>query len=127
MTNTITRTVAEGIETLSVETIEDFAEIVLNTYAVDDDETENEDSVYFTFDEDLESEPTGWFGIQIIKIFDGEVLAIGYMGGGGIKTYSLSDDTFKKEYIASCIRSYLWRECRSEQNKVVVSVIRKVE
>ena len=127
MTNTITRTVAEGIEMLSVETIEDFAEIVLNTYAVDDDETKNEDSVYFTFDEDLESEPTGWFGIQIIKIFDGEALAIGYMGGGGIKTYSLSDDTFKKEYITSCIRSYLWRECRSEQNKVVVSVIRKVE
>ena len=127
MTNTITRTVAEGIETLSVETIEDFAEIVLNTYAVDDDETENEDSVYFTFDEDLESEPTGWFGIQIIKIFDGEVLAIGYMGGGGIKTYSLSDDTFTKGYIASCIKSYLWQECRSEQKTLVVSTIRKKE
>jgi len=127
MTNTITRTVAEGMETLSVETIEDFAEIVLNTYAVDDDKTKNEDSVYFTFDEDLESEPTGWFGIQIIKIFDGEALAIGYMGGGGIKTYSLSNDTFTKGYIASCIRSYLWQECRSEQDKVVVSVIRKVE
>lgn len=127
MTNIITRAVAEGIETMSVETIEDFAEIVLNTYTTNDDEVENEDSVYFTFDEDLESEPTGWFGIQVIKIFDGEALAIGYMGGGGIKTYSLNDDTFTKGYIASCIRSYLWQECRSEQNKVVVSVIRKVE
>ena len=127
MTNTITRTVAEGIEMLSVETIEDFAEIVLNTYAVDDDETKNEDSIYFTFDEDLESEPTGWFGIQIIKIFDGEALAIGYMGGGGIKTYSLSDDTFTKGYITSCIRHYLWQECRSEQKTLVVSTIRKKE
>lgn len=125
MTRSITIDRGIEIETQSIETIEDFAEMVLNNYNVDD--TEDKCNIYFTFDEDLESEPTGWFGIQIIKIFDGEALAIGYMGGGGIKTYSLSDDTFKKEYIASCIRSYLWRECRSEQNKVVVSVIRKVE
>lgn len=127
MSNTTTRTIAEGIETLSVETIEDFAEIVLNTYAINDDEADSKESIYFTFDEDLESDPTGWFGIKIIKIFDGEALAIGYMGGGGIKTYSLNDDNLTKGYVASCIKAYLWQECRSEQDKVVVSVIRKVE
>jgi hypothetical protein len=123
---TRSRTIDRGIEieTQNVETIEDFAEMVLNNYNVDD--TEDKCNIYFTFDEDLESEPTGWFGIKIIKIFDGEALAIGYMGGGGIKTYSLSDDTFTKGYITSCIRSYLWQECRSDQDKVVVSVVRKV-
>lgn len=126
MSNTTTRTIAEGIETLSVETIENFAEIVINTYDCNDS-NDSKGNIYFTFDEDLESEPTGWFGIQIIKIFDGEALAIGYMGGGGIKAYSLDDDNLTKGYVASCIRAYLWQECRSEQDKVVVSVVRKVE
>lgn len=125
MTRSITIDRGIEIETQSVETIEDFAEMVLNNYNVDD--TEDKCNIYFTFDEDLETEPYGWLGIKVINIFDSEALVIGYMGGGGIKAYSLNDDSLTKGYIASCIKSYLWQECRSEQKTLVVSTICKKE
>lgn len=36
----------------------------------------------FTFDTDLDVEPTGWHGIKISREFDGEAIIAGYYGGG---------------------------------------------
>lgn len=60
----------------------------------------------FTFD-DAESiasgyEPTGWFGIKLMQLFDGELpncLAIGYWGGGDLQVYNLEWDSEQAEQV----------------------------
>lgn len=60
----------------------------------------------FTFD-DSESiasgyEPTGWFGIKLMQLFDGYLpncLAIGYWGGGDLKVYNLEWDYEQADHV----------------------------
>lgn len=42
------------------------------------------ESVDFTFDSELEEEPTGWYGVKLIDLFDESkgLLAMGCYGGG---------------------------------------------
>lgn len=68
-------------------------------------------SYNFTFD-DAESiasgyEPTGWFGIKLMQLFDGlfsNCLAIGYWGGGDLKVYNLEWDEEQTENITNTDR-----------------------
>lgn len=64
----------------------------------------------FTFDnidEDPDCEPSGWYGMRLMKIFDEEdyVFAMGYYGGGSTEAYDIygmvDDIENAKEY---CIR-----------------------
>lgn len=60
----------------------------------------------FTFD-DAESiasgyEPTGWFGIKLMQLFDvylPNCLAIGYWGGGDLKVYNLEWDYEQVDHV----------------------------
>ena len=52
-------------------------------------------TINFTFDQSENDfwygEPTVWFGMKKMYVFDGTILAIGYYGGGYIKAYDLYD------------------------------------
>ena len=60
----------------------------------------------FTFD-DAESiasgfEPTGWYGIKLMHLFDGclpNCLAIGYYGGGDFRVYNLEWDNDSEDRV----------------------------
>ena len=65
------------------------------------------ESVDFTFDNVLEDyEPTGWFGVKLVDLFnepDG-CIAIGYYGGGATIARSFNPDTTMEELL----KEMLW-------------------
>lgn len=65
----------------------------------------------FTFD-DVESisggyEPTGWFGIKLMNLFDNHLpdsLAVGYWGGGDTKLFNLEWDEERADHVTKTER-----------------------
>lgn len=79
----------------------------------------------FTFDnvdEDPECDPSGWYGMQVTKIFDEEdyVFVMGYYGGGSTETYDIYgmvDDSSNiervKEFCTNRLQSFMNTWCDS--------------
>ena len=47
-------------------------------------------------------EPSGWYGIKLMRLFDGclpDCLAIGYYGGGDLEVYNLEWDCERGDYV----------------------------
>lgn len=79
----------------------------------------------FTFDDldkDNSREPSGWFGMRLMKIFDEEdyVFTMGYYGGGSTETYDIYgmvDNSYNeecvKEYCAARLQNFMNTWCDS--------------
>ena len=79
----------------------------------------------FTFDnidEDPEYDPSGWYGMKLMKIFDEDdgVFAMGYYGGGSTEAYDIygmvdnsSDKECVKEYCAARLQNFMNTWCDS--------------
>lgn len=77
----------------------------------------------FTFDnidEDPECEPSGWYGMKILQIFDEDdgVFAMGYYGGGSTETYDIygmvdnsDNEECIKEYCAKRLHNFMNTWC----------------
>lgn len=90
----------------------------------------------FTFDDldiDPECEPSGWYGMKLMKIFDEEdcVFAMGYYGGGSTETYDIygmvenSDDIESvKEYCAARLQNFMntWGDSFEPCEKICVEI-----
>ena len=88
------------------------------------------ESVDFTFDNVLEDyEPTGWFGVKLVDLFNepNGCIAIGNYGGGATIARSLNPDTTMEELL----KEMLWKlsetdapvECRKRWNKSILESI----
>lgn len=92
----------------------------------------------FTFDnidEDPECDPSGWYGMKILQIFDEDdgVFAMGYYGGGSTEAYDIcgmidnSDDIERvKEYCANRLQGFMNTWCDSFEpcEKICVEIER---
>lgn len=92
--------------------------------------------VDFTFDDldmDPELEPSGWYGMKLMKIFDEEdyVFAIGYWGGGSTEVYDIyrmvdnsGDEDCVKEYCTARLQSFMntWCDTFKPCNKICVEI-----
>lgn len=79
----------------------------------------------FTFDnidEDSECDPSGWYGMKLMKIFDEEdyVFAMGYYGGGSTEVYDIygivdnsSNVECVKEYCTKRLQNFMDTWCDS--------------
>ena len=68
----------------------------------------------FTFDEDVNDDICGWHGIKIIKIFDNDLLVIGYYGSGAlvsINTPFFQDVDAMKRFYTKALQKYMNNEC----------------
>ena len=74
----------------------------------------------FTFDDidlDPECDPSGWYGMKLMKIFDEEdyVFALGYWGGGSTEVYDiygLVDNSYSEE----CVKKYCVEKLQNFMN-----------
>lgn len=80
-----------------------------------------DESVDFTFDNVLEEhEPSGWFGVKVLDLFnepDG-CIAMGYYGGGATIARSLNPDTTMEELL----KEMLWELSETDAPVEVVCV-----
>lgn len=90
----------------------------------------------FTFDnidEDPDCEPSGWYGMRLMKIFDEDdgVFAMGYYGGGSTETYDIygmvnasDDEECVKEYCAARLQSFIdtWCDTFEPCEKICVEI-----
>ena len=90
----------------------------------------------FTFDdidEDPECEPSGWYGMKLLKIFDEDdyVFAMGYYGGGSTETYDIygmvdnSDNAESvKEYCTERLQNFMntWCDYSDNCEKICVEI-----
>lgn len=87
----------------------------------------------FTFDQDLEREPSDWFGMKLTELFDEseKVFTIGYYGGGCTECYDifgLCDDTIHiasvKEFCVHKLQKYMdtWCEFGKPCEKICVEI-----
>lgn len=78
----------------------------------------------FTFDniDEYDDEPSGWYGMKLMKIFDEEdyVFVMGYYGGGSTEAYDIygmvdnSDDIeCVKEYCTKRLQNFMNTWCDS--------------
>lgn len=79
----------------------------------------------FTFDdidEDPECDPSGWYGMRILKIFDEYegVFAMGYYGGGSTEVYDIygmidnsEDIEYVKKYCTNRLQGFMNTWCDS--------------
>ena len=79
----------------------------------------------FTFDDldkDKDCEPSGWFGMRLMRIFDEEdyVFTMGYYGGGSTEAYDIYgmvDDSYNigrvKEYCTKRLQNFMNTWCDS--------------
>ena len=89
----------------------------------------------FTFDDiDLcDDDPSGWYGMKLMKIFDEEdyVFAMGYYGGGSTEVYDIYgmvDDSYSeervKEYCAARLQNFMntWCDTIAPCEKICVEI-----
>lgn len=90
----------------------------------------------FTFDDldiDPECDPSGWYGMRLMKIFDEDdyIFAMGYYGGGSTEThdiYGMVDDSYStervKEYCARRLQSFMntWGDSFEPCEKICVEI-----
>ena len=90
----------------------------------------------FTFDDieiDEDCEPSGWYGMRLMKIFDEDdyVFAVGYYGGGSTETYDIygivdnsDDEECVKEYCAARLQSFMntWGDTFEPCAKICVEI-----
>ena len=90
----------------------------------------------FTFDDldlDPECEPSGWYGMKLMKIFDEEdyIFAMGYYGGGSTEVYDIygmidnsNDEKCVKEYCAARLQSFMstWGDTITPCEKICVEI-----
>jgi hypothetical protein len=79
----------------------------------------------FTFDDldlDPDLEPSGWYGMKLMKIFDEEdyVFVMGYYGGGSTEAYDIygmvdssDDEDCVKEYCTKRLQDFMNTWCSS--------------
>lgn len=70
-------------------------------------EKEYNNSVDFTFDNTLETEPTGWYGVKIVDLFNepNGCVTMGYYGGGATIARCIDVD---EDNIEDLLREMLW-------------------
>ena len=102
-------------------------EMMTATEAIDRLFTLNEETngLNFTFDnidENPECEPSGWYGIKLMKIFDEDdyVFALGYWGGGSTEVHDIygmvensDNEECVKEYCTARLQSFMNTWCDS--------------
>ena len=91
----------------------------------------------FTFDRldlDPDVEPSGWYGVKVITLFDAipdDFFVMGYYGGGATEGYNVwgnvdSSDTIEaiKEFMAFKLQDYMstWCDYSSECEKICVEI-----
>lgn len=90
----------------------------------------------FTFDDldkDKDREPSGWFGMRLMKIFDEEdyVFTMGYYGGGSTEAYDIYgmvDDSYNigrvKEYCTKRLQNFMniWCDSFEPCKKICVEI-----
>ena len=54
------------------------------------------DEIAFTPDNNLEQEPSGWYGIRKINLFDNDYYVVGYYGGNFLLTFDVGDFNFEE-------------------------------
>ena len=91
-------------------------------------EMERPRELAFTFDDiniDPECEPSGWYGMKMLRIFDEDdwVFAMGYYGGGSTEAYDIYgsvEDSYNtksvKEFCAKKLQMYMNTWCDSSEN-----------
>ena len=80
-------------------------------------EMERPRELAFTFDnidEDPECEPSGWYGMKMIQIFDEDdgVFAIGYYGGGSTETFDIYG-MVNDSYDVKCVKKFCTKKLQS--------------
>ena len=65
------------------------------------------ESIDFTFDTTLDSEPSGWFGVKIVDLFNEPkgCVAMGYYGGGATIARYINPD---EETLEELLKEMLW-------------------
>lgn len=66
------------------------------------------DEIAFTADNNLEQEPSGWYGIQKINLFDNDYYVVGYYGGNFLLTFDVGEFDLEefKQYILSSVYGF---------------------
>lgn len=74
------------IETYKIITVKELADML--------ESREFDESVDFTFDDEIVDEPTGWFGVKKVSLFDEPYgcIAVGYYGGSDMTIRSINPD-----------------------------------
>ena len=82
-------------------------------------------SIGFTNDTEedifINGEPTGWYGVQINYLYDGETLMFGYYGAGVIYSCNLMDDD-SIDKIETEIKRFLTNEFGKANAKICVDI-----
>lgn len=90
----------------------------------------------FTFDDidvDTECDPSGWYGMKILRIFDEDagVFVMGYYGGGSTEAYDIygmvdNSDNIKcvKEYCVARLQNFMntWCDTFEPCEKICVEI-----
>ena len=65
------------------------------------------ESIDFTFDTTLDSEPSGWYGVKIVDLFNEPegCIAMGYYGGGATIARCINPD---EETLEELLKEMLW-------------------
>ena len=73
----------------------------------------------FTFDTTLDSEPSGWYGVKIVDLFNEPegCIVMGYYGGGATISRCINPD---EETVEELLKEMLWE--LSETNNLVERV-----
>ena len=84
------------------------------------EEKKYDKSIDFSFDATLEDEPSGWFGIKIVNLFDEPkgCVAIGYYGGGATITRCINPEDNMEEVL----KEMLWKLSETDEPVEVVCV-----
>ena len=85
------------------------------------EEKKFDESIDFSFDSTLEDgEPSGWFGIKIVDLFDEPkgCVAIGYYGGGATITRCINPEDSLEELL----KEMLWELSETDEQVKVVCV-----
>lgn len=91
----------------------------------------------FTFDDldkDPECEPSGWYGMKLLQIFDEDdyVFAMGYYGGGSTETYDIygmidnaDNEKCVKEYCTARLQNFMntWCDTFEHCEKICVEIM----
>lgn len=94
--------------------------------------------VDFTFDDidlDPDCDPSGWYGMKLMKIFDEEdyVFVMGYWGGGSTEAYDIygmvdnsDDEECVKEYCTARLQNFMntWCGTLNPCEKICVEIKR---
>lgn len=79
--------------------------------------TKRLDFTFDNIDEDPECDPSGWYGMKLMKIFDEDdyVFALGYWGGGSTEVYDIYGMVGDSDNI-ECVKEYCTQRLQNFMN-----------